>query len=87
MTRIPDGHINSSAFCKKYSVRRQNAKWCNHLNHIVTDTTPFLIGDKTIEWVYSFEYLDCMLSDDEYQMDHINSAFCKKYSVGRQNAK
>jgi hypothetical protein len=31
----------------------------------MTDTTPFLIGDKKIEWVYSFEYLDCMLSDDD----------------------
>jgi hypothetical protein len=45
MTRIPDGHINS-AFCKKYSVRTQNAKQCNCLNCIVMDTTPFLIEGK-----------------------------------------
>jgi hypothetical protein len=42
MTRKTDGHINS-AFCKKYSVRTQNAKRCNRLNRIMMDTTPFLI--------------------------------------------
>jgi hypothetical protein len=32
---------------------------------MVMDTTPFLIGDKKIEWVDSFEYLGPMLSADD----------------------
>jgi hypothetical protein len=61
MTRIPDGHINF-AFCKKYSVRTQNAKQCNRLNRIMMD---FLIEGKRIEWVDSFEYLGRILSADD----------------------
>jgi hypothetical protein len=54
-------------FCKMYSVQRQNSEWCNPVNRIVTDSTPFVIGDMKIEWVDYFNSLDiCSTDNSDY---------------------